>query len=79
MLSINRVYLPDAPSVNFEGFKTLLKRIWLRTSLFSDRMAVARLSSELANTGHYNEARIAIQHIDKCHAAKIRLLRRLSN
>jgi len=79
MLSIKQVNLTDSPSLKADDMKAIIKRSWLRLSLFLDRMAIASLYPELSNPNTGNDVRVTIRRIGRGHAAKARLLRRLTD
>lgn len=66
------------PIPTLKSLRLSLKKAWIRTLIFADRMAIAKMYSELYNTQHREQVTRAIKGIGKSHAAKMRLLRQLS-
>ena len=66
--------------LNFSASKivSIFKKTWLKYCIFVDRMNMAKMYLDLSQSNSPKETKSMIKTIGDSHAAKLRLLRRLS-
>lgn len=66
------------PSIDAKQVRKKGKIGWIRFLIFLDRMAITRIAHDLQDHDQRHIAKLAIKNLGKSHAAKMRLVGRLS-